>query len=164
MSLKYDVSTFDGFPMGPGDLDKLNQDTKRAETAFLTLLMDGFDFNANFIITGIELSGTVISAGYAVLNKQLIFVGSKDIGASDYATQVIRPKNINAEPILWGDGIQRDSTYTVTGEIIDYGNSLMIGNRPHGEGRYSMHGEVDDISMSIDEIEVIQLDWYPTNE
>ncbi len=57
------------------------------------------------------------------------------------------------------------STYTksYTGEIIDSGNDLMIGNRPYGGGRYSMNGNVDDISMSVDGTPVVNLDFDGAN-
>ncbi len=57
------------------------------------------------------------------------------------------------------------STYTqsYTGGIVDDGNDLMIGNRPYGGGRYSMDGNVDNISMTVEGTEVVNLDFDGAN-
>ncbi|MCK5830891.1 MAG: tandem-95 repeat protein, partial [Methylococcales bacterium] len=51
-----------------------------------------------------------------------------------------------------------------SGAIIDTGYGLMIGNRPTGGGVYSMDGEVDNISMTIDGIEVININFEGENQ
>ncbi|WP_321778722.1 tandem-95 repeat protein [Sulfurimonas sp.] len=61
------------------------------------------------------------------------------------------------------NGITDSYSKSYTGGIVDYGNDMMIGNRPYGGGRYSMDGEVDDISMSIDGVEVVHLDFEGIN-
>jgi len=58
------------------------------------------------------------------------------------------------------------TTYTqqYTGAVIDGGDDLMIGNRPYGNGIYSMDGEVDNVSMSVDGAEVVHLDFDGANQ
>jgi len=55
-------------------------------------------------------------------------------------------------------------TQSYTGGVVDGGNDLMIGNRPYGNGRYSMDGEVDNVSMSVDGTEVIHLEFDGVNQ
>ncbi len=60
---------------------------------------------------------------------------------------------------ITADGAEHSYTQPYTGAIIDYGNDLMIGNRPYGHGRYSMDGEVDDVSVKVDGQELAKFDF-----
>ncbi|MDQ7062131.1 MAG: Ig-like domain-containing protein [Sulfurimonas sp.] len=61
------------------------------------------------------------------------------------------------------DGQTQSFEQSYTGGIVDSGNDLMIGNRPYGGGIYSMDGDVDDISVSIDGEKVLSLDFQGNN-
>ncbi|QOP46048.1 Ig-like domain-containing protein [Sulfurimonas paralvinellae] len=61
------------------------------------------------------------------------------------------------------DGVTDTYVQNYTGSIIDYGNDLMIGNRPYGNGKYSMDGDVDNIAVTIDGKEALHLDFQGQN-